>query len=353
MIVFKTGNLLAEDAEAIINTVNCVGIMGRGIALQFKKKYSDNFKAYEAACKRKEVQPGRMFIYETGTCTNPRFIINFPTKRHWRGQSRIEDIASGLKDLVRVIRENKICSIALPPLGCGLGGLNWNQVRPLIEKELSAIHEVQIVVFEPDGAPSAKEIVHNRKVPNMTPGRAALVELIYRYLSGLLDPFVTLLEVHKLMYFLQESGEDLKLRYTKAAFGPYAENLRHVLNAIEGHLISGYADGGDAPDKQLSLVPGAYEEASAFLSSHKDTRKRFDRVVDLVDGFETPFGLELLSTVHWVVKHDGIKSRVDVEKFTYAWNERKKQFSSRQIGLVIDTLVAKGWINAAFQETHA
>jgi hypothetical protein len=187
----------------------------------------------------------------------------------------------------------------------------------------------------------------------MTPGRAALVELIYRYLSGLLDPFVTLLEVHKLMYFLQESGEDLKLRYTKAAFGPYAENLRHVLNAIEGHLISGYADGGDAPDKQLSLVPGAYEEASAFLSSHEDTRKRFDRVVDLVDGFETPFGLELLSTVHWVVKHDGIKFRVDVEKFTYAWNERKKQFSSRQIGLVIDKLAAKGWINAAFQETHA
>lgn len=353
MIAFKTGNLLAEDAEAIINTVNCVGIMGRGIALQFKKKYPDNYKAYEAACKRKEVQPGRMFVYETGTCTNPRFIINFPTKRHWRGQSRMEDITAGLKDLIRIITENKISSIALPPLGCGLGGLEWARVRPLIESAFAGMPEVNVVVFEPDGAPAAKEIVHNRKVPNMSPGRAALIELMYRYLSGLLDPFVTLLEVHKLMYFLQESGENLKLQYTKAAFGPYAENLRHVLNAIEGHYISGNADGGDAPDKQLILVPGAYDEASSFLAAHEETRKRFDRVVDLVDGFETPFGLELLSTVHWVIKHETTRSRSDVEKATYAWNDRKKQFTSRQIGLAIDVLASKGWIDAGMREAHA
>jgi len=99
----------------------------------------------------------------------------------------------------------------------------------------------------------------------MTVGRAALVGLIDRYLRGLLDPFVTLLEVHKLMYFLQETGEPLRLCYVRGVYGPYAENLRHVMNEIEGHLIVGYADGGDAPDKQLELVPGALEEANAFL----------------------------------------------------------------------------------------
>src|SRR5213594_4867327 len=125
MIEYKTGDILAEHAEALVNTVNCVGFMGRGIALQFKKAWPENFKAYAAACRRHEVQPGRMFVFETGLLTNPRFIINFPTKRHWRGKSRIEDIESGLGALVKEIRSRGIRSVALPPLGSGLGGLNW------------------------------------------------------------------------------------------------------------------------------------------------------------------------------------------------------------------------------------
>ncbi|MCG6868968.1 MAG: macro domain-containing protein, partial [Gammaproteobacteria bacterium] len=273
MIEYKTGNILTEDAEAIINTVNCVGVMGRGIALQFKKAFPENFKAYAAACKREEVQPGCMFVFDMGGLTNPRYIINFPTKRHWRGKSRIEDIESGLEALATEIRVRGIHSIAIPPLGSGLGGLDWSEVRQRIERALSSMDDVRIIIFEPKGAPGVEKMVHNREVPNMTPGRAALVELMRRYLSGLLDPFVTLLEVHKLMYFMQEAGEPLKLRYQKASYGPYAENLRHVLNAIEGHLVSGYADGGDAPDKPLQLVPGAIEDATEFLSEHAETRQ--------------------------------------------------------------------------------
>lgn len=285
MIEYKTGNILTEDAEAIINTVNCVGVMGRGIALQFKKAFPENFKAYAAACKREEVQPGRMFVFDMGGLTNPRYIINFPTKRHWRGKSRIEDIESGLEALATEIRARGIHSIAIPPLGSGLGGLDWSEVRQRIERALSSMDDVRIIIFEPKGAPAVEKMVHNREVPNMTPGRAALVELMHRYLSGLLDPFVTLLEVHKLMYFMQEAGEPLKLRYQKAPYGPYAENLRHVLNAIEGHLVSGYADGGDAPDKPLQLVPGAIEDATEFLSEHAETRQRFEQVTKLVEGF--------------------------------------------------------------------
>lgn len=344
---FTQGDIFTANTEAIVNTVNCVGVMGRGIALQFKKKFPENFKEYESACNREEVVPGKMFVYETGALFNPRIIINFPTKRHWRGESKIEDIENGLIDLVRIIKEKNIKSIALPPLGCGLGGLDWNKVKVLIAKHLSILNDVEVLVFEPAGAPAAEEMVKNRKVPEMTSGRAALIELVAQYLKGLLDPIVTLLEVHKLMYFLQASGENLRLNYTKGTFGPYSENLRHVLNAIEGHLISGYADGGDKPDKRLKLIPGAYESASEFLETQKNTIKNLERVADLVQGFETPFGMELLSTVHWVVVNEKAASKEDVITKVHAWGERKKQFTPRQILIAVDVLSKKKWVDVS------
>ncbi|MHB1216851.1 MAG: type II toxin-antitoxin system antitoxin DNA ADP-ribosyl glycohydrolase DarG [Alphaproteobacteria bacterium] len=345
MIEYKYGDIIAENAEALVNTVNCVGIMGRGIALQFKNAFPENFDAYKAACDRGDVQPGRMFVFATNELANPRFIINFPTKRHWRGKSRIVDIELGLEALVAEIQRLKICSIAIPPLGSGLGGLNWSDVRPRIEAALKDIPNIKVVVFEPNRAPDAKTITTSQDVPSMTPGRAALVGLMNRYLAGLMDPFITLLEAHKLMYFMQVSGEPLKLRYTKAPYGPYAENLRHVLKTVEGHLISGYADGGDAPDKLLALVPGAVADANSYLEGNAVTRARFDRVVDLVQGFETPFGLELLSTVHWVATQGGAKTPEEVITQTYAWGERKRQFSERQIRLALSTLAEKQWVN--------
>ena len=343
MIKFATGDILAADVEALVNTVNCVGIMGRGIALQFKTAFPENFKAYRAACARQEIQPGRMFVFETHTMTNPKLIVNFPTKRHWRGKSRMEDIDSGLKALVEEIRSRCIRSIAIPPLGSGLGGLNWVDVWPRMEAALRGINDLDAVIFEPNSLPAATK---SREVPNMSPGRAALVVLMHRYLGGLMDPFVTLLEIHKLMYFMQEAGEPLRLRYAKAPYGPYAENLRHVLNAVEGHLVSGYADGGDAPDKQIELVPGAVKDAEAFLSGRPETAGRFDRVAKLVEGFETPLGLELLATVHWVATRENAVSADDATAKTYAWGDRKRRLSPRQIGIAFETLRQKGWLTA-------
>lgn len=162
-----------------------------------------------------------------------------------------------------------------------------------------------------------------------------------------MDPFVTLIEIQKLMYFMQEAGEPLRLNYIKHHYGPYADNLRHVLTKIEGHLVSGYHDGGDAPEKQLELVPGAVKDAEAFLSDDSDTKSRFDRVGKLVEGFETPFGLELLATVHWVASRENATSTEDAIAKVYAWNERKQRFSPRQIGIAFETLRAKGWLAAA------
>jgi O-acetyl-ADP-ribose deacetylase (regulator of RNase III) len=344
MFEYKTGNIVSEDAEALVNTVNCVGIMGRGIALQFKNAFPENFRVYESACRRGELQPGRVLVFKTNELSNPKYIINFPTKRHWRGRSRLSDIEAGLRALVGEIRALRIQSVAIPPLGSGLGGLDWTDVRPKIEAAMRPLsNDTRIIVFEP--MEDTLEGSYSTKVPNMTPGRAALVGLIQQYLSALLDPFVTLLEVHKLMYFMQEAGEPLKLKYTMAPYGPYAENLRHVLRTIEGHLLSGYSDGGDNPTKRLEPVPGATSDAHAFLEGKSKTQARFNRVADLVQGFETPLGLELLSTVHWVIAKESAKTRGNVVAHTYAWSERKRRFSEHQICLAVDVLGNKGWIS--------
>jgi O-acetyl-ADP-ribose deacetylase (regulator of RNase III) len=349
MIRYTTGNILDADAEALVNTVNCVGVMGRGIALQFKDAFPENYRAYKAACARHEVQPGRMFVYDSGRLTSPRYIINFPTKRHWRGKSRVEDIGAGLRALVEEVRNRRIRSIAIPPLGSGLGGLEWTEVRTLIQGAMEQIPEVDVVVYEPREPAADDRPNRSRPVPRMTTGRAALVSLMNRYLGGLMDPSVSLLEVHKLLYFLQQAGEPLRLRFVRAPYGPYAENLRHVLRDIEGHLISGYADGGDAPDKQLAIVPGAAADAEAYLSAHRETLSRFERVARLVEGFESPFGLELLATVHWVMSEQGLSDAATIERATYAWGPRKREFSRAQIALAARRLRDEDW----FAPTHA
>jgi len=343
-INLRTGDILKADAEAIVNTVNCVGIMGRGIALQFKKAFPANFRAYALACDNGEVQPGKMFIYDTGSFTNPRFIINFPTKRHWKGKSRIEDIDSGLAALARNISERGIKSVAIPPLGAGLGGLEWNDVRPRIEAALRDLPDLEVLIYEPKGAP---EVVKSRDVPNMTPGRAALVVLMNRYLKGLMDPFVTLIEVQKLMYFMQEAGQPLRLNYIKHHYGPYATNLSHVLNKVEGHFVAGYQDGGDQPDKELTIVPGAVAEAEATLKHEGKTHAHFSNVANLVNGFETPYGLELLATVHWVATREGADTAEKAFAGVRGWNDRKKVFTERQVAIAFETLKSKGWLTAA------
>jgi hypothetical protein len=255
----------------------------------------------------------------------------------------MEDIERGLAALVEEVRTRRIRSIAVPPLGSGLGELDWAEVRQRIEHTLQELGDVAVVIFEPNAAAARERVNRSRDVPKMTPGRAALVGLLHRYLQGLLDPSVTLLELHKLMYFMQAAGEPLRLRFVKGPYGPYAENLRHVLTAVEGHLVSGYADGGDTPDKQLELVPGALEEAQAFLEKASDTHQRFERVSDLVAGFESPFGLELLSTVHWMTTRKHAKSLDEIESRIHAWAPGKRRFTKRQMAVTLDVLARQGW----------
>ncbi|MEZ5264669.1 MAG: macro domain-containing protein [Acidimicrobiales bacterium] len=342
------GNLLESPTEALVNTVNTVGIMGKGIALQFKRAYPAMFKAYEAACKRGEVEIGRMHVWHTGSLTGPRYIINFPTKRHWKARSRLDDIRAGLVDLTRVLAEHRIESVAVPPLGCGNGGLDWNDVAPLIRRAFEALPEVDVLVFPPAGAPTADEMVTGTERPRLTLGKAALVTLIADYGDRALE--VSLVEVQKLMYFLQVAGEPLRLNYAKGRYGPYADNLRHSLIASEGHFLTGFGDGSrQVPvTEPLRPPPGAAAEAAAVLAEYPDTRERIERVLDLADGFETAYSMELLATVHWLATHDAPESAEDAQRLgelVREWSSRKRGlFGQRHVEIAWERLRRDAWI---------
>jgi O-acetyl-ADP-ribose deacetylase (regulator of RNase III) len=345
MIRFTQGDLLNSDAEAIVNTVNGVGIMGRGIALQFKQMFPDNFKAYAAACAAGEVVPGKMFVFETGEITNPKYIINFPTKKHWKGNSKLEDIEAGLAALRQEVVRLGIRSIAIPPLGTGLGGLPWPAVRSRMVDELESLEDIEILIYEPR-VDSDRMARHRRKeAPRLTPYRAALVQLMDRYVRGLMEPYVTLLEIHKLVYFLQSSGLNMRLKFVKGHYGPYAENLRHVMSDMEGYYTAGYGDGGDQPFKKISLVPTAIDLSRDLLRDEQATAEKFERIAELISGFETPLGLELLATTHWAAKEGGKRTVGDIRSYYCAWNARKSEFSEHQISIALDRLQQAGWLD--------
>lgn len=343
MIEFVSGgNLLEADADALVNTVNTEGVMGKGIALQFKRAFPDNYRAYRAACKAGDVQLGRMFISEidADALDGPRLIINFPTKAHWKSRSRLADIETGLQDLRLALADRQVQAVAIPPLGCGLGGLDWADVRPRIEAALGDL-DARVLVFEPAGAPPAADIMERRPRPAMTAGRSAFIGLLARYLmpGDLASPLV----VQKLLYFLQEAGEPLRLDFVKGKYGPYADQVRHAVLAMDGHFVSGFGDGTGSRDVQL--MPGAVKEARPFLAEHSETSARLDRVVDLIHGFESPYGLELLATAHWVNTREGARDAARTVDLVQAWSPRKKGlFGTRHVSAAWQRLHDARWI---------
>ncbi|WP_413990433.1 macro domain-containing protein [Labrys okinawensis] len=340
------GDLLEQRVDAIVNTVNTVGVMGKGIALQFKRKWPNNFKAYEAACKRGEVVPCKMFIFDNGQLAEPKFIINFPTKRHWRQPSRFSDIKCGLEDLVKQVKALQIRSIAIPPLGCGNGGLDWAEVRPLIESAFAQTPNVDAFLFPPNATDSVRELVPEATKPPMTAGRAAVLKVLSIYRSMMYP--LSQIEVQKLAYFLSVAGQDLgSLKFRKYTYGPYAPSLRHVLTKMDGAYLQGVGDG--TKPSEISIKGPALGEANAFLDSHKDaaTSERVQKISRLIQGYETPYGMELLATVHWVAKES--RDATDLEEVTrrvHAWNDRKRQIMRpSHIQVAHERLMQEGWLN--------
>ncbi|MFC3980775.1 type II toxin-antitoxin system antitoxin DNA ADP-ribosyl glycohydrolase DarG [Streptosporangium jomthongense] len=359
MIKEVRGNILDADVEAAVNTVNTVGVMGKGVALQFKQAFPQNYRAYKSACADGEVRLGRMFVHDNGRLDNPRYIINFPTKDHWRSRSNINDIEHGLNDLVRVIREYEISSIAVPALGCGNGGLAWDSVRPIIIGALSPLEGVEVQLFLPAGAPVPTEMRVATSFPSMTRGRAALLELMNRYMgivraeNFVAPEGVSLLEIQKLTYLLQAWGENLRLKFEQGRYGPYAENLNHVLQRIEGHYLRGYGDRSEQVLKlhPIQLNPDAAVEAKKWIDENAPgLREGFYEIENLIFGFASPYGLELLATVHWIATESNKNSILMVDDViigVQAWNKRKQElFTPAHICRAYDQLVQHGWLKS-------
>lgn len=350
MITQASGNLFDAQVDALVNTVNTVGVMGKGIALQFRRAYPAMYREYAKAAKAGDIRLGRMHVWTNDEAlTGPRYIINFPTKGHWKARSRLADVEAGLDDLAKVVQHLGITSIAVPPLGCGNGGLDWSRVRPLIERTFAALPDVDTRVYPPAGAPQAADMLNHTRRPRWTVGKAALVDLIARYGERTLD--VSIIEVQKLMYFLQEAGEPLRLDYQKGRYGPYADNLQKVLQAVEGHFLTGYGDGSRpvASAEPVTPLPDAPAQAADFLVDHPDTLTRSQRVLGLASGYESPYAMELLSTVHWVATHESqpVTTPDAAASAVAAWSPRKATlFTPAHVHAAWDHLAERGWLPA-------
>lgn len=348
MISYAKGNLLDADVEAVVNTVNTVGVMGKGIALLFKDAFPRNFKEYAAACKRGEVEVGRMFVTATEELIGPKWVINFPTKRHWRQRTKLEWITEGLGNLRKVLEEESIGSVAIPPLGCGNGGLDWRDVRPVIEDALGSLSGVEVIVYEPTS--EYQNVAKRSGVEKLTPARALIAELVRRY--SILGFECSLLEIQKLAWFLGRNlkrlglDDPMDLRFKANKFGPYAHRLTHLLNALDGSYLHCEKRIADAsPLDAIWFNDSKKEHVALYLQSEeaRDYQEALEETSALIDGYQSPHGMELLATVDWLICEEGIAPTVeDVTNGLRKWpgggsaaDRKAKLFDARMVELAL------------------
>lgn len=342
MITYKTGDMLAAPVEALVNTVNTVGVMGKGIALQFKERFPENYKAYVAAVKRGEMVIGSMFVTTLNRMDQLRYLINFPTKQHWKAPSKLEFIQDGLLDLRRILLDLNIRSVALPPLGCGNGGLDWAVVKPMIEAALADL-DIDIQVYEPSAAILSRlENEAATKLVKLTPPRAMMLSLLYHYRH--LGEYASEFAAEKLMYFLQRVGEpQLRLNFQKHFYGPYSGRVRHVLYALNGQFLNGISLKNNRPFDPIELNLDRMGEVSRFIAeqTNADQRKRLEILLELLDGFQSPAGLELLASLDFLIlEHKSLEPEL-LSNALKKWSGRKRKlFTNHQIMVALKRLQA-------------
>lgn len=345
-IEYKTGDMFDEPTEAIVNTVNCVGVMGKGVALEFKRRWPENFRAYKRLCDAGDMSPGKMFVFENGGLvgeTDHRYLINFPTKQHWRAHSKIEFIEEGLDDFVRQVERLGIKSVAMPPLGCGNGGLDWSDIRPLIERKLAPLEDVRFIVFPPGS--DVPVVPEQNGIPSdLTVGRATMM-VAFAEVEKFFGGHLTRLTAQKLAYFMQVMGVEFGLRFEKAQFGPYSESLHSAFKAMEAkRYISGYSDS----DRKVVVTPATYAASNEYLKSEGiDVAPLVKKLSLLVDGYETPYGMELLSSIHFLSAIEGITTQPEMSEALEAWNDHKRaSFSRPAVTAALERLREDGYLSA-------
>lgn len=364
-IRYAKGNLLDAQVDALVNTVNTVGVMGKGVALMFREQFPENYAEYAVACKDGAVRVGSMFVTERKGMFGPRWIINFPTKQHWRYPSKLEWIAAGLDDLKHVIAAKGIKSIALPPLGAGNGGLDWAEVRELIADKLRELPQTEVVVYEPTA--QYQNVAKREGVEKLTPPRALIAELVRRY--SIVGIECSLLEVQKLGYFLERFSGVLRLgplrfEFKPNKYGPFSDKLRHMLNSLDGsylHCEKRLSDAG--PFEPMVFDPSKREFVAAYLTTKeaKAYRPALEATSELIDGFESPLGMELLATVDWLTSQERVPANVAAIKEslkrwpggTAAAKRKAALFEDRLIDLAIVSLSKTPLVSDSAGQEHA
>lgn len=327
MIHYLSGNILESSAYALVNTVNLLGVMVKGIALQFKKSFPNNYKAYKQACQNKNIDIGKLFVTKENTVLGEKMIINFPTKTDWRKSSEYSYIDAGLDDLVKVISINQIKSVALPPLGSGNGGLYWGRVKMMIENKLSDL-DIDIFVYEPSNA--LQEQMKSERV-KLTDARALLLFVLFDLVRH--GEFVSEFSSEKVCYFLQKFGaQDIfKLHFEPKYYGPYSGKVRYVLNSLNGSYIMGYSDMNKKPFDSLSLISDSYPDVKRIVENNPVLLNIASKTESFLDGFYSDFALELLSTVDYIMSGQKEMSTDDIYAQVSKWSYRKsKLFSDKK-----------------------
>ncbi|MEQ8239272.1 MAG: macro domain-containing protein [Cyclobacteriaceae bacterium] len=325
MIKYLTGNILESEAEALVNTVNTVGVMGKGIALQFKKAYPNNFKAYNQACKDEQIDIGKLFVTRDGSVsTGEKLIINFPTKKNWRKPSEYEYIEKGLEDLLNVIDSYKIKSIAIPPLGAGNGGLEWQKVKNIITKHLSQV-DAEVLVYEPSAI--IREKLKKERV-KLTDARALLLYVLYDLVRN--GEYVSEFSSEKVAYFLQRFGarKYFKLTYQPNFYGPYSGKVRFLLNTLNGSYVMGYSDMNKKPFEPLTLIADGYEEVKKYVENKPELYAIAAKTIKFLNGFYSDFALELLSSIDFISQQEKSLNRDLITSKLDSWNDRKRSLFS-------------------------
>lgn len=343
MIEFTKGDLLASSDDVLVNTVNTVGVMGKGIALQFKDEFPHNYAVYVETCKKGELFPGKLLVVRD---SSPRYgdkiIVNFPTKVHWRNPSQYEYIEKGLVALREFIIKENVTSIAIPPLGCGNGGLDWTRVKTMIFESLSEI-SAAIHVYEP--SQDVEKLLKATARPigdvRLTPARAMMLYALFFY-ETLGEP-ATLFAANKLVYFMQRLGEPAfgKFKFTPAHFGPYSNQVGKALHELNGKYLTGLEQMSLKAFEPFTLQYDTWEEVKQYVENtlSAESRDRLSHLVELVSGFQSTLSLEVLATVDYVRNENPGISLEETIKKVWEWSDRKRSiFKERYISIAYEHL---------------
>jgi O-acetyl-ADP-ribose deacetylase (regulator of RNase III)/uncharacterized protein YwgA len=341
-MIYTKGNLLEAKAYALVNTVNTVGVMGKGIALQFKETFPVNFKEYLASCKRGELQPGKLLAIKDQTLEGEKLIINFPTKTEWYKKSQYDFVESGLQELAKLIVEKDIKSIAIPPLGCGNGGLKWAKVKPLMEKYLGGLNDVDIMIYEPND--EVKKLLKEqevRKEVKLTPAKGLLLYALFYYES--LGENASLFIANKLAYFLQRLGEPSlrTLKFEAHLYGPYSVQVEHMVHNMNGKFIKGLEQMQVKAFEPLELQYDRLKEVSDYVKKELNAEHRnvIKQLTKLIDGYQSALSLEILASIDFIRKENPGISKSEAKAKVASWSERKsKLFKDKYIDIAWDHL---------------